>query len=160
MAHNHHCKDHPLWRMHIQQIAITDCNQSKCNLRAYSRRATAPCVNGISINQYGPSKHQRRHSRKRSLRRLCFYRCLSVHRAGGVHGRGACVAGWVCMVGGMHGRGHALWGNAWQGACVVGGGACLADTKRYGQWAGGTHPTGMHSCYNIDLIFLIILTSA
>ena len=30
-------------------------------------------------------------ARKRSLRRLCFYRCLSVHR-------GACVAG------GMHGR--------------------------------------------------------
>ena len=32
-------------------------------------------------------------TRKQSLRRLCFHRCLSVHR---------CVAG-VCMVGGMHG---------------------------------------------------------
>ena len=45
-------------------------------------------------------------ARKRSLQRLCFHRCLSVHR-------GACVAGGVCMgeghawLGGAHGRGHA-----------------------------------------------------
>ena len=43
--------------------------------------------------------------------------------------------------GGMHGRG--VWG-----VCVCRGrGACVADTTRYGQWAGGTHPTGMYSCY-------------
>ena len=47
-------------------------------------------------------------ARKRSLRRLCFYRCVSVHR------------GW----GGMRGRG---------GVCMAGGGACVADTTRYGQ---------------------------
>ena len=51
---------------------------------------------------------------KRSLRRLCFYRCLSIHR------------GRACMAGGMHGGGGA-WGYAWGGmhgreACVVGGG--------------------------------------
>ena len=57
---------------------------------------------------------------------------------GGVRGkRGVCV-----VKGGMHGKG----GHAWQkGACVV----CtppplLRDTA--GQCAGGTHPTGMHSC--------------
>ena len=40
-----------------------------------------------------------------------------------------------------------------RGACVVlfGGGTCVVfsvflDTMRYGQWVGGTHPTGMHSC--------------
>ena len=40
-------------------------------------------------------------ARKRSLRRLCFYRCLSVHR-GGVRGcsRGVCI---VAPGGGMHG---------------------------------------------------------
>ena len=48
--------------------------------------------------------------------------------AGGVHGRGACVAGGcmtgVCVAGGMHGRGH-----AWQG-----GVACMPpDTTRYSQ---------------------------
>ena len=79
------------------------------------------------------------------------------HGRGGVHGRGAMCGGgmhgregghaWrgACMVGGMHGRGH-----AWQGACVVGGihgrGVYMADTMRYSQWAGGTHPTGMHTC--------------
>ena len=86
-------------------------------------------------------------ARKRSLRRLCFYRCLSVHR-GGVHG----CSGGACMValGGcawlLRGRGHArllpgvacvvaLGGCAWllwggmhgcsRGACMVapGGGA-------------------------------------
>ena len=62
---------------------------------------------------------------KRSLRRLCFYRCLSVHRGcawqGGMHGRGA------CMVGGVHDRGH-----AWQGMHVAGG--------MHGRGCGG----GMH----------------
>ena len=112
-------------------------------------------------------------ARKRSLRRLCFYRCLSVHTGG------ACVVlfGGVCMVllGGVCGfiwgcvvlfGGHAWFysgGCAWfylggstrgfiWGACVVlFGGACMvfsvfSDTMRYGQWVGGTHPTGMHSC--------------
>ena len=47
-----------------------------------------------------------------------------------MHGRGgACVAGGrrACVAGGMHGR----------GACVAGKMAIAA---------GGTHPTGMHSC--------------
>ena len=59
-------------------------------------------------------------ARKRSLRRLCFYRCVSVH-GGGVHGRGACMAGGACMV---------------VGACMAGGGACVAD----GGHACSAHP--------------------
>ena len=31
-------------------------------------------------------------------------------------------------------------GSAWGGVCIQG------DTTGYGQRAGGTHPTGMHSC--------------
>ena len=86
----------------------------------------------------------------------------------GMHGRGA------CMVGGMHGRGVCGrgqgGGHVWQGGQLHGRRACMAgfvcvcggcawqggmhgrahpppaDTTRYGQWAGGTHPTGMHSC--------------
>ena len=46
--------------------------------------------------------------------------------AGGVSGRGMCVAGGNCDRGGMHGRG---------GVCVAGEMAIAAD---------GTHPTGMH----------------
>ena len=72
--------------------------------------------------------------------------------------RGACVVlfgghAWF-YAGGMRGF--------IQGACVVlfggcvwfyAGGACVvffsvfSDTMRYGQLAGGTHPTGMHSCF-------------
>ena len=47
---------------------------------------------------------------------------------GGHVWRGACMVG-VCMIGGVHGRD-----------------TCVADTTRYSQWAGGTHPTGIHSC--------------
>ena len=93
--------------------------------------------------------------RKRSLRRLFFYRCLSVHREGGMCGRGeawmaeGCMAGdmcgrgcaWqgACMAGGMCGwvaGGHAWWGGMCGrgGACVAGGmrGMSPADTTRYG----------------------------
>ena len=73
----------------------------------------------------------------------------SVHRGGG-----GCVPG--------VGVGYVPWGgHAWlgRGVCVAGGHACLGrgacvpympppgliqDTV--GQWAGGTYPTGMHSC--------------
>ena len=93
-------------------------------------------------------------ARKRSLQRLCFYRCLCLSTGGGLHGRESMHGRGVCVaVGGMHGR----WGCVWQGVFMVGGmcgsGACmavgtciLADTTRYGQWAGGTHSTGIHSC--------------
>ena len=72
---------------------------------------------------------------------------------------GACVVlfGGACVVlfGGAY---MVLFGGAcmvlFRGACVVlfSGGACVVfsvflDTMRYGQWAGGTHPTGMHSCF-------------
>ena len=40
--------------------------------------------------------------------------------------------------GGVHDRGY-----AWQGVCVAGG-ACMAGETAIA--AGGTHPTGMHSC--------------
>ena len=90
---------------------------------------------------------------------------------GGVHG---CSGGhaWLlwgaCMVarGGVHGCSR---GGAWLllgGACMVArGGMCGCSqgghawllrggwggvrgfSMRYVQWAGGTHPTGMHTCY-------------
>ena len=44
-------------------------------------------------------------------------------------------------------------GRAWLGETWVAGSACMARTPladttatAYGQWAGGTHPTRMHSC--------------
>ena len=58
---------------------------------------------------------------------------------GGVRGfiRGACVV--------LFGGGHAWFYSG--GVCVVF--SVFLDTMRYGQWAGGTHPTGMHSCFSI-----------
>ena len=60
--------------------------------------------------------------------------------AGGHVWQGLCMAG-ACVVvgGGVHARGH-----AWQGVHML---PPSTDTTRYGQWAGGTHPTGMHSSF-------------
>ena len=96
---------------------------------------------------------------KRSLRRLCFYRCLSVRRRG-VHGCwwGACVvagggcawllAGGACVVAGG--------GCAWLltgGACVVAGrGVCVVD-------GGGGHACGHNASYwNAFLLNMGILS--
>ena len=63
-------------------------------------------------------------------------------------------SGGACMV---LFRGHAWF---YSGACMVlFGGVCVvfsvfSDTMRYGQWAGGTHPTGMHSCSKFCVLFL------
>ena len=71
-------------------------------------------------------------ARKQSLRRLCFHVCLSFHGGRAWRGRGQ---------GGMRRRGHAwvVGGvHAKEGGCVAGETATAA---------GGTHPTGMHSCF-------------
>ena len=57
---------------------------------------------------------------------------------GGVHGRGACMAGGHAWQGGMHGRGASVaGGHLWQGGICGRGcawqGVCMADTTRYGQ---------------------------
>ena len=70
----------------------------------------------------------------------------SIHKGGGV--------GWLSS---MHHRSHD-WGVCIQdGVCIQGrfGRTSLhpqppLDTIRYGQQAGGTHPTGMHSCLFSD----------
>ena len=47
----------------------------------------------------------------------------------------------------MHGRGY-MYGRVcvWQVGMHVGGGVCMAGETATA--AGGTHPTGMHSCIN------------
>ena len=60
--------------------------------------------------------------------------------SGGCVWQGACVAGWgTCMAKGDGGTG-AAGGHAWLG----GGGLCVAAETATA--AGGTQPTGMHSC--------------
>ena len=76
-------------------------------------------------------------------------------------GWGACMAGCVCVTrghawqrgvhGGMHVRGHVDGG-----ACMAGDHVwqweCVARGMHVGETAtevGGTHPTGMHSCYQL-----------
>ena len=93
-------------------------------------------------------------ARKRSLRRLCFYRCLSVHRGGAcmvtpMGGMCGCSRGGMrgCSQGGMSGcsRGHAwlLQGGictvAPRGVCMVApGGACMVAPGGHA-WLQGGH---------------------
>ena len=100
-----------------------------------------PIANWLWICTYCPTLCGLITARKWSLRRLCFYRCLSVH-------------GGACMVG----------GHVWQGGVCDRGGAWHACPTRnyeirwYGQRAGGTHPTGMHSCFVLILTKLFIFS--
>ena len=57
-------------------------------------------------------------------------------------GRGHVWSGGMRGWWGMHGRGCAWQGGRVAGACVAGETATAA---------GGTHPTGMHSCFNLPL---------
>ena len=82
------------------------------------------------------------------MRRLCFYTCLSFCPYGGDLVPGGLVTGGVPVPGGVPGPG------GWSGPGGVPG------PKRGAWWrpprtasvAGGTHPTGMHSCYSIRAI--------
>ena len=86
---------------------------------------------------------------------LCFYTCLSVILVTG---------GGICIGGGLNSGGSASDGSVSRGStssgdrgCIQWGGGSLSrgrgwadppfDTMEYGQQTGGTHPTGMHSCY-------------
>ena len=55
---------------------------------------------------------------------------------GGVHGSRVCIPGGGCGWGDMHGR----------GPCVAVGGGDMHAGETTTE-AGGTHPTGMNSCY-------------
>ena len=109
-------------------------------------------------------------ARKRSLRRLCFHRCLS----GG--GGGVCLwSRWgvsatplqadtplgrhptpgqtppaQCLLGYTHPLPSACWDTHPPAQCMLGytppPAQCMLG---YSQQARGTHPTGMHSCYLI-----------
>ena len=65
--------------------------------------------------------------------------CLST--GGGMHGRKGVWRGGAYVAWGAYVAG----GHAWQGACVVAGGVCMAGETATA--AGGTHPTGIHSCF-------------
>ena len=103
-------------------------------------------------------------ARKRSLRRLCFYTCLSVilftggevpgqvhppgrytplgrytpPRAGTPPDRYTPLGRYTPLAGTSPRQVHPLADTPTPGAVHAG---------RYGQQAGGTHPTGMHSCF-------------
>ena len=68
---------------------------------------------------------------------------------------------WLLRGGGrawlLPGVGHAWFlGGGGTGMVAPGEGACggYDEIRRYGQWAGGTHPTGMHSCLDCCHIYV------
>ena len=72
--------------------------------------------------------------------------CLSTW---GVHGPGGAWSRGVHGPGDVHGPGWCAW--SWGGCMVRGcawsrGVVCLVETPPTATAAGGTHPTGMHSC--------------
>ena len=64
---------------------------------------------------------------------------------------GVCILG-VCIRGVFIRGGVCIWGLGGGGRHLGGGWADPPpDTMGYSQWGGGTHPTGMHSCFNLHL---------
>ena len=90
-------------------------------------------------------------ARKRSLQGYVFTPvCQSFcSQGGGLHPEGSAYRGvqhpaGICIQGGLHPGGlHRGGGDLHPGGGV---GQTPSDTTGYGQRAGGTHPTGMHSC--------------
>ena len=82
-------------------------------------------------------------TRKRSLRRLCFYTCLSV-----ILFRGGCLN--QCILVYTHpGSRHPLSRcHVWEQTPPRADTPCAVHAGRYGQQASGRHPTGMHTCSN------------
>ena len=91
-------------------------------------------------------------ARKRSLGQGNIFTpvCHSVHGGGGTIP--ACIAGGIssCLAGGY--AIPACMGDAWSwGFCSLGvllPVGCLVETPPTATAAGGTHPTGMHSCFS------------
>ena len=86
--------------------------------------------------------------------RGCAWSGVCVPGLGGVPGPGGgCLVPGMCAWSG----GVCAWSGgvcAWSGGCVPGpGGACLRP-PRTATAAGGTHPTGMHSCFKGKFFYL------
>ena len=85
-------------------------------------------------------------ARKRSLRKLCFYTCLPFCSQEG------CLS--QCMLGYTPLGADTPWSRHYPGADTPQSRhprgpdipPCAVHAGRYGQQAGGTHPTGMHTC--------------
>ena len=104
--------------------------------------------------------------------KVIFLHLFVILFTGGVHAGPGGVHWGVCMWG-VHRWMRVYWGvlvaggHAWLGVCVAGGvhgqGGCachprpppeppgLIPRDMVSQWAGGMHPTGMHSCFFIKL---------
>ena len=70
--------------------------------------------------------------------------CLST---GGVSALGGCLVWGGYLVGGACSRGGVACSQGVPGLVGAVPGGCLVETPRMATAAGGTHPTGMHSCH-------------
>ena len=80
-----------------------------------------------------------------------LFSIVTARKRRGLHPGGGSASGWACIGVGLHRGGSASRGAESRGGPHPGGlgRPPQLDTTRYGQRAGGTHPTGMHSCLNI-----------
>ena len=73
--------------------------------------------------------------------RSCFFTCVSFcSQGGGLPGGGECLP---------------PGGSAFGGVCIDWGLGRPPSTTGYGQQAGGTHPTGMHPCFEMLCDFVL-----
>ena len=111
----------------------------KRELQFYNRSAWSRQAFLLDLHIYRP---------QRSCVKVIFLHLSVILFTGGCAWQGACMTGrvWqgVCVAGGMCARGHVWQWGAFHARPPP-------DTTRYGQWAGGTHPTGMHTS---DFCFL------
>ena len=84
--------------------------------------------------------------------RLCFYTCLWFCSEGGDLPQ--CMVRYNPPGADTPSPGSRPHGSRHPGAHTPPG---AVHTGRYGQQVGGAHPTGMHSCYNFNVFYLVIV---
>ena len=128
-------------RLLPNSTAIPRINRHRNSALARGRKREVACLEGCRLWDNSELGYPLFTVRKRSLRRLCFYMCLSVHRGGLGPDPGG---GW-----GVQAQAHGGWclgPGLGVGVCIP---ACTeADKRQKNTAADGTHPTGMHYCYH------------
>ena len=160
-------------RLPTATVNIEDPESKKPQIRKYTTYCT---VLSAKIGKFSP-QHQKlkkslviNYRLQHSCGKVIFSQTSAIVSTGARAWPGGCaclgVCGWgghACPGGVSAGEGMHAWGACMPGGCMPGGhvwhahspGLILRDMV--GQRAGSTHPTGMHSCFSLQLLFRAML---